>query len=555
MLGIDPVDVSFPGSPMNNVSCHPPYEHVDLDSIDQITYQDAFGFVQEDIDILIENAVPAGYDKRDEVIGKAKVVMKKWYDGYRAYVDVKLYNPWSVMSFIKGFKKWLNHTTVGRPLEDLAKEYWMNTDSTNALSALYQMADSVSNHIIITLIQDFHQRLKEPKQEPLLEVKFQQRTYDLNATEHKLTIDRFDDYKSISIETRIKPRALVKRSSVTNFMTTAYYHGYLTIFPGKRIGVPNLETLNIWYSFLDVNRLLNTSRSLLDLNQYLFTMNYKDFILCIKHFFILRGLHIGPATEEAFYHDLLYLFLAFPFSRTGYQDSTECKTGTGISDIIFIPDDPEKPGFILEVKRLSPSTSTGGESTPTKHSVTVMPSPPSSIPNGRPVAPSTSPMSIQFRSDQGDQAKHPMAMRPRPAKASGDQGRIPKCSIPEGPDKPSIPTKRSKLPKAAAVSKPKKTIFEQLKDLSEKGNRQVNDRNYFSRLLGKCTKAVVMVPVFYGKEYYIKIAHHHYSEEESRWPLDDKDQPKIEDEWFKLNNDDEPDSSSSGSNRAKAGSH
>ena len=63
-----------------------------------------------------------------------------------------------------------------------------------------------------------------------------------------------------------------------------------------------------------------------------------------------------------------------------------------------------------------------------------------------------------------------------------------------------------------------------------------------------------MVLVFYSKEYYIKIAHHHYSEEESRWPLDDKDQPKIEDEWFKLNNDDEPDSSSS-SNRAKAGSH
>ena len=470
MLGIDPVNMSFLGLPMNNVLCHLPYEYVDLDSIDQITYQDAFGFIQEDIDILIENAVLAGYDKHDEVIRKAKAVMKKWYDGYCAYVDVKLYNLWSVMCFIKGFKKWLNHTTVGHPLENLAKGYWMNTNSTNALSALYQMADSVSNPVIITLIQDFHQRLKKLKQEPLLEVELEECIYDLNVAEHKLTIDRFNDYKSISIETRIKLWALVKHPSVTNFMMTTYYHGYLTIFPGKHIRVPNLEMLNIWYSFLNVNRLLNTSHSLLDLNQYLFTMNYKDFILCIKHFFILRGLHIGPATEEAFYHNLLYLFLAFPFSRTGYQDSTECKTGTGISDIIFIPDNPDKPGFILEVKHLSPSTSTGGESTPTKHPVTVMPSPLSGIPNGRPVAPSTSPMSIQFRSDQRDQAKHPMAMRLRPAKASGDQDHIPKCSIPEGPNKPSIPTKRSKLLKVAAVSKPKKTIFEQLKDLSEKGN-------------------------------------------------------------------------------------
>ena len=157
MLGIDPVDVTF-GSSMNNVLCHPPYEYVDLDPIGQITYQDAFGFVQEDIDILIEDAVPAGYDKRDEVIGKAKALTKKWYDGYRAYVDVKLYNPWSAMCFIKEFKEWLDPTTVdGRSLEDLAKEYWMNnTDSTNALNALYQMAGSVSNPIIITLIQDFH---------------------------------------------------------------------------------------------------------------------------------------------------------------------------------------------------------------------------------------------------------------------------------------------------------------------------------------------------------------------------------------------------------------
>ena len=553
MLGIDPVDVTF-GSSMNNVLCHLPYEYVDLDSIDQITYQDAFGFIQEDINILIKNAVPAGYDKRNEVISKAKAVMKKWYGGYCAYVDVKLYNPWSAVCFIKEFKKWLNHTTVGRSLEDLAKEYWMNTDSTNALSALDQMADSVSNSVIITLIQDFHQRLKKLKQEPLLEVELERYIYDLNVGEHKLTIDRFDDYKSISIETRIKPRALIKRPSVTKFMTITYHHGYLTIFPSKHIRVPNLEMLSIWYSFLKVNRFLITSHSLLDLNEYLFTMNYKDFILCIKHFFILHELHIGPATEEAFYHNLLYLFLAFPFSRTGYQDSTECKTGTGISNIIFIPNDPDKPGFILEVKHLSPSTSTGGESTPTKHPVTATPSPPSSIPNGRPVAPSTSPTSIQLRSDQGDQAKHPMAMRPRSAKASGDQGHIPKCSILEGPNKPSIPTKRSKLSKAAAVSKPKKIIFEQLKDLSEGGNRQVNDHNYFSHLLGKCTKAVVMVLVFYGKEYYIKIAHHHYSEEESRWPLDDKDQPTIEDEWFKLDNYDEPDSSSS-SNRAKAGSH
>ena len=204
-------------------------------------------------------------------------------------------------------------------------------------------------------------------------------------------------------------------------------------------------------------------------------MNYKDLLYFVLSTFlscVWIGYTLAPQQRRPFYHDLLYLFLAFPFSRTGYQDSTECKTGTGISDIIFIPDDPDKPGFILEVKRLSLSTSTGGESTPTKHPVTATPSPPSGTPNGWPVAPSMSPTSIQLGSDQGDQAKHPMAMRPRPAKASGDQGRIPKCSIPAGPDKPSIPTKRSKLLlKVAAVSKPKKTIFEQPKDLSERGNR------------------------------------------------------------------------------------
>ena len=81
------------------------------------TYPDAFGFREEDVARML--AATPGAAPLEEV--------RAWYDGYR-FGGVPIYNPWSLLSYLK------------KPGEGLSP-YWVNTGGTELIEALLAQID------------------------------------------------------------------------------------------------------------------------------------------------------------------------------------------------------------------------------------------------------------------------------------------------------------------------------------------------------------------------------------------------------------------------------
>ncbi len=92
------------------------------------SYADAFGFTQEEAARLMEECG----------VGDRMSELKKWYDGYR-FGQVEIYNPWSVINFIKNGCQF-------RP-------YWMNTSGNSILKELLNRVDTRRHRELQGLVQ------------------------------------------------------------------------------------------------------------------------------------------------------------------------------------------------------------------------------------------------------------------------------------------------------------------------------------------------------------------------------------------------------------------
>ena len=106
---------------MNNTIRYPLYANADETYPGWATYQEAFGFTKEDVNGLLDKAVPNDRDDRPEVIEKANELIQQWYDGYYAYIDVRLYNPWSIICFLNKLQYWLRRNPSGTGIKGLGE--------------------------------------------------------------------------------------------------------------------------------------------------------------------------------------------------------------------------------------------------------------------------------------------------------------------------------------------------------------------------------------------------------------------------------------------------
>lgn len=95
--------------------------NMEMISVLNPSYGEYFGFTQKEVDEIL------GYynltEKREQI--------REWYDGYR-FGDVSVYNPWSVMNFVKAL-------TVS--LDAFPSPYWANTSSNSIVRNLIENAD------------------------------------------------------------------------------------------------------------------------------------------------------------------------------------------------------------------------------------------------------------------------------------------------------------------------------------------------------------------------------------------------------------------------------
>lgn len=106
--------------------------NLEVHSILSNTYSESFGFVQDEVDKLLEY-----YEIEDK-----KQIMKDWYDGY-LFGDTEVYNPWSVLNQAKA---WVRKGTEN------AAAWWVNTSSNHIVKALIGNSDYETRGIVEGLI-------------------------------------------------------------------------------------------------------------------------------------------------------------------------------------------------------------------------------------------------------------------------------------------------------------------------------------------------------------------------------------------------------------------
>ena len=107
--------------------------NLDIISILNEYYDEYFGFTQNEVSRMLNDY---GLSEKEELT-------KSWYNGY-IFGQAQVYNPWSVVKFVKDLYK--NNNV-------LPTSYWANTSSNSIVESLIERADNVTKNEIELLIE------------------------------------------------------------------------------------------------------------------------------------------------------------------------------------------------------------------------------------------------------------------------------------------------------------------------------------------------------------------------------------------------------------------
>ncbi|MFT8352549.1 AAA family ATPase [Clostridium saccharoperbutylacetonicum] len=107
--------------------------NLDIISILNEYYDEYFGFTQEEVSKMLKDY---GLSEKEELT-------KNWYNGY-IFGQAQVYNPWSVVKFVKDLYKNPNV---------FPSSYWANTSSNSIVRSLIERADNVTKNEIELLIE------------------------------------------------------------------------------------------------------------------------------------------------------------------------------------------------------------------------------------------------------------------------------------------------------------------------------------------------------------------------------------------------------------------
>ena len=102
--------------------------HIEVVTISSESYADCFGFTQDEVSDALNE-----YGLSDQ-----KQAVKEWYDGFTFGRYTDIYNPWSIIKFLKS--------------GELA-DYWVNTSSNGLVNSLMRKGDAETKMIVEDLIR------------------------------------------------------------------------------------------------------------------------------------------------------------------------------------------------------------------------------------------------------------------------------------------------------------------------------------------------------------------------------------------------------------------
>ena len=272
--------------------------NLEVNSILSDTYSESFGFVQAEVDELMEYY---GIEEKRED-------MRKWYDGY-LFGDTEVYNPWSVLNQAK---------TWARKPNALPEKWWSNTSSNNIIKTLIEHSDDEMKALVERLINGY------------------------------------------TVETNIKETVTYgdMENGDENIWSFLFFTGYLKIKgivstgedtgddPVYSLEIPNLEIRNCYKNIImeyfdsykkEINRDI-LWKSLLERDTEVFAGEITKLLQKSISFY---------DHTESFYHGLIAGLLS---GNAYYKAVSNRETGTGRSDLILYQQDRFINAVILEFK-------------------------------------------------------------------------------------------------------------------------------------------------------------------------------------------------------------
>ncbi|KAJ1679351.1 Protein hgh1, partial [Spiromyces aspiralis] len=366
MVGVKAINPTELGFGLDNFTALPlhyasqePYTN-NLLELGDMPYQVAFGFTEDEVRRLIATRVFPGPDK-EAMVDIALNVARSWYDGYYVFKNYRIYNPWSVMNFIKSL------TEGGACINEAeiltkAQPYWIDTGSTEILTDMYykiiRINPSISRVLLRMGLDYFNLKDSiEPSESPRPSVRVELIDSFDEHTIQKATPYFDEQTKDITIKlaTLEDQDSLIENPTLDKFMTMAYCYGYLTIIEGKYLAIPNWEVLTFWSQIItdetgspDEPYLL---RDFGRLTESLVSGDLSKFCDGLKRNFLDYLAKIDPGTSEYFYREILFMQVRLGIDPSQYDCHSEFSVDSGRANNCMIPKAKGSTGILLEIKR------------------------------------------------------------------------------------------------------------------------------------------------------------------------------------------------------------
>ena len=253
-------------------------------------YPSYFGLTQKEVEEALK------YYEIDFEIDK----VKKWYDGYK-FGGIEIYNPWSITYYIKNKK-------IG--------PYWVNT----------------SDNLLI------YDTLKKGDLEIIEELK--------QLIERKELVKSLD--KGFSFEDlKVSPGYIWSLMVASGYLRVVRKLNDDPFSTDYVVDIPNLEILSFFEKDF-IRRFMKDPDYFRELINSLIKGDMYRFEERLKYIFMTSPSHFDFKQEEANYH-LFILGMLIQLKRE-YKVKSNLETGYGRTDVLVLPYDKNKLGFVFEFK-------------------------------------------------------------------------------------------------------------------------------------------------------------------------------------------------------------
>ena len=255
-------------------------------------FSEDFGITSEEIKKVI----------KDFNVEEDEEEIKRWYDGYKIGKTEGIYNPWSILNYLKNKE---------------LMPYWVNTSSNDLIKLILKNSDTVKEKI---------ERLLKDEE---IEVKIDQETVIVGIEKNE------DNIWGLMLGT-----GYLKVTGVVDLSRKIY-----------KVKMPNYEIKFLFEDIVDDwfrNKVIGN-----DLNSILkdlVTLNFEEFEekfkILVRQMF--SYMDVGENTAENFYHAFVLGMLVG--LKDSYYVNSNRESGLGRYDIMLEPKDKNGNSFIMEFK-------------------------------------------------------------------------------------------------------------------------------------------------------------------------------------------------------------